>query len=179
MATCLAVMAVSCLASVQESVGAVSVNPVQSTGETTVRQDMEHRIAEFKQQISELDARVAELRRDNMDLTERLQSRRQEETPVSSPAVQGEPGVLTSVQGSRVAGQRVPLWDSPGGTMSGARIVARVVSGFPVRIIETRRVGAQQWTRCYTYHFTPSSYAWVVSHMVRTGQQANPPQKGA
>ena len=175
---CYAVTAILCLAAVQGWAGAESVNSGPSTGEATVRRDIQHRIAELKQRISELNARVSELKRDNMDLTERLQSRRQEKTGVSSPAVQGEPGVLSNAQESRVAGQRVSLWDSPGGTMSGARIVGQVVSGFPVRVVETRRVGAQQWIRCYTYHFTPNSFAWVVSHMVRTEQQANPPQNG-
>jgi hypothetical protein len=171
-------MAILCLADARESAGTALVNPVPGNNDTTVRQDVQRHIAELKQRISELDARVAELKRDNTDLSERLQLRRHKKTGVSSPAMQGKPGVLANVQGSRVAGQRVSLWDLPGGTMSGARIIGQVVSGFPVRIIETRRIGTQQWTRCYTYHFTPSSFAWVVSHMIRIGQPANQPQNG-
>jgi len=177
-ATYFAVVLVLCLAAVQESVGAEPVRSESGSVETTVRHDIEQRIAALKQRVSELDARVAELSRANRDLTARIQSRRQGETGARFPAVQGKPGVLSSVQGDRLAGRQVPLWDSPGGPMSGARIVARVVSGFPVRIVETKRVGSQQWTRCYTYHYTPTSFAWVASHMVRTEQRDNLSENG-
>jgi len=177
-ATCFAVVAVLCLAVEQESVRAEPVRSESAAAETTVRHDIEQRIAALKQRVSELNARVAELSRDNRDLTARLQSRRQRETGATSPAVQGEPGVVSNVQGSRVAGRQVPLWDSPGGAMSGSKIVGRVVSGFPVRIVETKRVGRQQWTRCYTYHFTPASFAWVAAHMVHTERQGNLSENG-
>jgi len=177
-ATCFAVVAILCLAVHQESVRAEPVRSESGTSETTVRHDIEQRIAALKQRVPGLNAHVAEFSRDNKDLTARLQSRRQEVTGAPSPAVQGEPGVLSSMQGSRVAGRQVPLWHSPGGPMSGSKTVARVVSGFPVRIVETKHVGAQQWTRCYTYHFTPASFVWVASHMVRTERHGNLPENG-
>jgi len=154
----------------------VSAYPEPDATDATVRRKLVERIAALKKQVSELETRVVHLARDNKDLRARLEARRQGKARASAPAVQGDPGILSNPDTQGAANRFVPLWDTAGGPMAGSKVVARLVSGFPVRIVKAQRVAGQEWTQCYTYHFTPGSYGWVVSHMVRTEQQTSPAQ---
>jgi len=134
----------------------------------TDSQQLAERIDALKKEVARLEVRVAELTRDNRDLTARLEARREQGPTTPAPAVEGEPAVLSTINDERATGRQVLVWDTPGGPMTGAKVVGRVRSGLPVRAIKTQRVGTQEWTQCYTYHFTPNSIGWVVSHMVHS-----------
>jgi len=142
----------------------------------SVRDELLQRVATLEKEVSALEGQVAGLVRDREDLTARLNARRNMGAPGQSPAIDGVPAVLSGARGDLLADRRVPLWDTPGGPMSGAKVVARVVNGFPVRIVSKKRVAAQDWVQCYTYHLTPNSIGWVASSQVRAEQDSFPSQ---
>ncbi len=145
-----------------------SAYPERGATDPPVRRKLVEKIAALKKQVAELETRVAHLARDNNDLRARLEARRQGKAGAAAPAVQGDPGILSNPYAQGTANRFVRLWDTAGGPMAGSKVVAQLVSGFPVRVVKAQRVAGREWVQCYTYHFTPGSYGWVVSDMVRS-----------
>jgi len=175
--------AASVLLSAVVTAGAASAVALheQPTDDVPVPSGIEDRIDALEKKISDLDALAASLTRDNRDLEARLRLRAGQKSVVPEPAVAGDPAVLVAVPAQGVNEGVVLIWDSSGGPMAGAKVIAKMRSGFPIRVLDTERSGDTDWIHCYTYHFTQNSLGWVSAQTVRVDknkEESEPQNKG-
>lgn len=132
----------------------------------------------LEKEITDLEARAESLLKDNKDLTARFRRRAGDGSVQPAPASVGEAAMLVTTPTNEVEDRVVLVWSMSGGLMAGAKVVAKMRSGFPVRILAEERSGGQDWVQCYTYHFTRDSLGWVVAHAVRRDRDENRSQNG-